>query len=94
MRIAKYISHAGYCSRRNAEKLIFEKKVYINDILCTKPNVNVNLKDKIKVNNSLIKLEEKIKLWKFNKPIKTLCTNKDLLNRKTIFQLFPKNQAQ
>ena len=26
MRIAKYISNAGYCSRREAEKLIDQKK--------------------------------------------------------------------
>ena len=47
MRIAKYISNSGYCSRRDAEKLIFDSKVYINDILCKKPNVNVNHNDKI-----------------------------------------------
>ena len=47
MRIAKYISNAGYCSRRDAEKLILSGKVYINDILCEKPNVNVNPNDKI-----------------------------------------------
>ena len=28
-RIAKYISNAGVCSRREAEKLIVQKKVYI-----------------------------------------------------------------
>ena len=26
MRIAKYISHSGYCSRRNAEKLMYKNK--------------------------------------------------------------------
>ena len=30
MRIAKYIANAGYCSRRDAEKLINKKIVYIN----------------------------------------------------------------
>ena len=34
MRIAKYISNAGFCSRREAEKLIQKKIVKINDILC------------------------------------------------------------
>ena len=29
MRIAKYISNAGFCSRRDAEKLVLEKKVYV-----------------------------------------------------------------
>ena len=91
MRIAKYIAHSGHCSRRNAEKLIINKKVYINGILCLKPNINVNLNDKIRIENKIIKIEEKIKLWKFYKPIKTLCTNNDLQNRKTIFDILPIN---
>ena len=33
MRIAKYIANAGFCSRREAEKLIEDKIVKINDFL-------------------------------------------------------------
>ena len=91
MRIAKYIAHSGFCSRRNAEKLISDKKVYINGKLCLKPNINVNLSDKISIEKKIIKIEKKIKLWKFYKPIKSLCTNNDLQNRKTIFNILPTN---
>ena len=35
--------------------------------------------------------ENSIKLWKFYKPIKTICTNKDPKGRKTIFELLPTN---
>ena len=49
MRIAKYISNAGYCSRRDAEKLINKKIVYINKKLCEGPNINVSIKDKITI---------------------------------------------
>ena len=55
MRIAKYISNAGYCSRRDAEKLIKSGKVYINNVLCERPNVNVNLNDKILIGKKLKK---------------------------------------
>jgi len=89
MRIAKYISNAGYCSRRDAEQLILNGKVYINNILCEKPNINVNLNDKILIGKKLIKLENKIKLWKIYKPPKVICSNKDLNNRKTIFDILP-----
>ena len=34
MRIAKYISNAGICSRREAEQLIENQQVKINDQLC------------------------------------------------------------
>ena len=69
MRIAKYISNAGFCSRRDAEKLVLEKKVYINNKLCEIISTNVDLKDKILVCGKIIKLDSKIKLWKLNKPI-------------------------
>ena len=77
MRIAKYISNAGYCSRRDAEKLVLEKKVYINNKICEIPNINVNYYDKISVCGKIIKLSSQIKLWKLYKPTNVICTNKD-----------------
>jgi len=89
MRIAKYIANAGYCSRRDAEKLILSGKVYINDILCEKPNVNVNTNDKILIEKKLVKLKNNIRLWKIYKPPRIICTNKDPQKRKTIFDILP-----
>ena len=89
MRIAKYIANAGYCSRRDAEKLILNGKVYINDILCEKPNVNVNANDKILIEKKLVKLKNNIRLWKIYKPSRIICTNKDPQKRKTIFDILP-----
>ena len=91
MRIAKYIANAGYCSRREAEKLIFEKKVFINNSLCQLPNINIKENDKISVEGKIIKLQKKITLWKLYKPINVICTNKDPKKRKTIFDILPKN---
>ena len=90
MRISKYIANAGYCSRRDAEKLIFKKKVYVNDNLCEVPYTNVGANDKVTINNQIIRLKNKISLWKLYKPIKTICTNKDPKKRKTIFDIMPK----
>jgi len=89
MRIAKYISNAGYCSRRDAEKLILSGKVYINDVLCEKPNINVNPNDKILIEKKLVKLKNNIRLWKIYKPPRIICTNKDPQKRKTIFDILP-----
>jgi len=91
MRIAKYISNAGLCSRREAEKLIERKKVFINDICCDHPSSKVNINDKIVVNKKILKIEKKIRLWKMYKPKKIICTNDDPQKRKTIFDLIPKN---
>ena len=89
MRIAKYIANGGYCSRREAEKLILNKKVKINNKLCIHPSEKVDQFDKVKVENKLVKLEKKIRLWKIYKPIKYICSNKDKKNRKLIFNLIP-----
>ena len=91
MRIAKYIANAGLCSRREAEKFINQKKVFINGKCCEHPSTKVKLDDEIIVNKKKIKLDTVIRLWKMYKPVKTICTNKDPQNRKTIFNLIPKN---
>mgnify|MGYP001192423764 CR=1 FL=1 len=91
MRIAKYIANAGYCSRRDAEKLIFENKVFVNNKKCLFPYIKVTEKDKVSVNNKIIKLEKKIVLWKLYKPISVMCTTKDPKKRKTIFDIIPKD---
>ena len=91
MRIAKFIANAGYCSRREAEKLILKKIVYINKKLCEKPNINVLKNDKITIKGKLIKLNNIIRLWKFYKPTNVICTNNDPKKRTTIFNLMPKN---
>lgn len=91
MRIAKYIANSGICSRRNAEKLIIEKKVLINGILCIHPSQKVSEKDQIFVNKKEIKLQKKIRLWKMYKPVKIICTNHDPQKRRTVFSLIPKS---
>ena len=91
MRIAKYIANAGLCSRREAEKLIMQKKVYINGSCCEHPSEKVSIIDKIIVNKQIIKIDQKIRLWKMYKPVKIICTNHDPQKRKTIFSLIPKN---
>ena len=90
MRIAKFIANAGYCSRREAEKLIENKMVKINNNLCLHPSTTVNTIDKITVGKKLLKLNDTVRLWKIYKPIKYICSNKDEKNRKTIFDLVPK----
>ena len=94
MRIAKFISNSGYCSRRDAEKLISQKKVYINNKICLEPNVNVNISDKIEIDKKKIILKNELKLWKIYKPIKIICTNKDPQKRKTIFDMLPEKMPR
>ena len=91
MRIAKFIANAGVCSRREAEKLIINNKVRINNEHCKHPSRKVDVDDEVFVNNKKITIDNKIRLWKMYKPTKYICTNNDPQKRKTIFSLMPKN---
>ena len=53
MRIAKFLANAGLCSRREAEKLIINKMVKINNNLCVHPSETVNAIDKITVGKKI-----------------------------------------
>ncbi len=91
MRIAKYIANAGVCSRRDAEKLIIEKKVKINGNLCIKVGTIIKDSDEVKVYEKIVKNNKILRLWKLYKPIKYICTTNDPQNRKKVFNLIPKN---
>ncbi len=90
IRISKYLSSAGICSRRDAEKLIIEKKIKINNRICIHPSHKVNDFDIVKFNNKIVKKSNVVELWKLYKPVKYICSTKDNLQRKKIFDLLPK----
>ena len=87
IRISKYLSSAGICSRRDAEKLIIEKKIKINNQLCVHPSHKVSDLDVIKVNNKIVKKITEVEVWKLYKPIKYICSTNDNLGRTKIFEL-------
>lgn len=84
-RLAKYIAHAGICSRRKAEVLIIFGKVKVNNQIITTPATCVNDTDQICVNDKLIKKCPKIRLWRYYKPIGKITTHHDPRGRPTIF---------
>lgn len=89
-RLAKIIARCGYCSRREAEKLILEGDVKVNGAIVT--NLATNITDEsIKIKNKLLDKNVKTKLWLFNKPKGYIVTNKDPQERKTIYSILPKN---
>ncbi len=75
IRINKYLSEAGYCSRRVADRLIEEGKVTINGKI---PEMGTKVKegDQIKVEGQKIEKSTKQKniYLAFNKPVGIVCT--------------------
>ena len=76
MRINKYLSEAGVCSRREADRLIEEGRVTINGILALLGSV-LSEGDEVRVDGSLIKGNTKKVLIAFNKPKGIVCTTAD-----------------
>ena len=75
IRINKYLSEAGYCSRRRADKLIKEGKVTINGII---PLIGTRVKDEDQVvveGQRIGKSTKRKKIYlAFNKPVGVVCT--------------------
>jgi len=74
-RINKYLSEAGYCSRRVADRLIEEGKVTINGRV-PEIGTKVQERDLIEVNGQKIEKSRKQKkiYLAFNKPVGIVCT--------------------
>jgi 23S rRNA pseudouridine2604 synthase len=73
-RINKYLSEAGYCSRRAADKLIDQGRVTINGEV-PEMGTKISAGDVVKVDGELIKESKgKSTYLAFNKPIGIVCT--------------------
>lgn len=93
-RIAKVIARCGYCSRREAEKLIADGCVKVNGVVITSPALNIT-DQSIKINDKLLNTKEKTRLWLYNKPKGTVVSlTSDKNGVPTIFELLPKNMPR
>mgnify|MGYP001184399520 CR=1 FL=1 len=86
IRINKFISQSGICSRREADNLIKKGSVYINGKKCITLGQKVKLSDKVFIDKKEINPEKKIYIL-LNKPKDFITTNKDTHGRRTVFEL-------
>ena len=84
VRINKYLSEIGYCSRRDADKLINSKKVFVNGkvvVIGTK----ILPTDKIEINGIEIEKSNEKKIYiAFNKPRGIVCTTDTKVEKNNI----------
>ncbi|MBQ3665114.1 MAG: pseudouridine synthase [Lachnospiraceae bacterium] len=74
LRLNKYLSDAGVCSRREADKLIAEGRVKINGKIAIMGQ-RVNKGDQVEYNGKKLVLQEKLIMIALNKPEGIECTN-------------------
>ena len=73
-RLNKFISETGYCSRREADKLIEEGRVTINGIV-PEMGTKVSPEDEVRIDGKLIKEKTGRHIYlAFNKPVGIECT--------------------
>jgi 23S rRNA pseudouridine2604 synthase len=79
VRINKFLSETGFCSRREADKLIEQGRVTINGVV-PEMGTKISSNDEVRVNGKLVRENRKKRIYlAFNKPAGIECTtNQDV----------------
>ena len=86
VRLNKFISNAGYCSRREADTLISSGVVSVNGVVVTELGYKVPPDAIVKVDKQTLK-QEKYRYLLLNKPKDVITTCDDPQGRMTVLQL-------
>ncbi|RZJ28153.1 MAG: rRNA pseudouridine synthase, partial [Chryseobacterium sp.] len=90
IRLNRYISNAGICSRRKADELIAAGIITVNGEAVTELGHKVDpAKDLVRYNGELLKREKKVYVL-LNKPKDYITTTDDPQERRTVMQLVDK----
>ncbi|KVV15940.1 23S rRNA pseudouridine(2604) synthase RluF [Flavobacterium sp. TMP13] len=90
-RLNKFIGETGYCSRREADKLIEEGRVTLNGVV-PEMGTKVSTHDEVRIDGKLIvEKHEKLVYLAFNKPVGIECTtNLEVHNNIVDYINYPK----
>lgn len=83
-RINKYLSEVGFCSRREADKLIEAKRITINDVI-PEMGTKVGPDDIVKVDGKeIVSNNDPFTYLAFNKPVGIVCTTDTKVEKNNI----------
>ncbi len=86
IRLNKYLSNAGVCSRREADEFIQAGVVKVNGEVITELGTKITRADEVMFHNQVVELESKVYVL-LNKPKGFVTTTDDPENRKTVMEL-------
>ena len=85
-RIAKWLSRAGIASRRDAERMLAEGRVRVNNLAVTHPATFVDARDIVQLDGRVLDAPERTRLWRYHKPDGLVTTHRDPQGRPTVFE--------
>ncbi len=89
-RINKFLARAGVASRRQAEKLLTQGRVTVNQVVITTQGLQIDPnQDQVRVDGELVHLTEEYQYGILHKPPGYLTTVKDPFGRQTVMELLP-----
>lgn len=91
--LSKYLAQAGIASRRKVVDIIKSKIVTVNGVMINEPGFKVNPNDCVRVNDTLIRSEEKVYIL-LNKPKNCITTVSDDLGRHNVINLIAQEIKQ
>ena len=92
IRLNKFLSNAGVCSRREADEFIQKGAVKVNDEVVTELGTKITRQDKVVFNEKQVQIESKVYIV-LNKPKNCVTTSDDPQERLTVMDLV-KNACQ